>query len=111
MIENIYALLVGINKYADAHNSLDTPPPLKGCLNDLRVFKEYLVARSCREGWKLHLQELTDDNATRNAVITGFREHLCQATNKDIVCFYYSGHGSRQAISPEVQEIPAITAR
>jgi hypothetical protein len=102
MLENAYILLVGINQYAKATDPKDTPLPLRGCINDVRVFKEYLHNRFDRENLKLNIQELIDERATRSAIIKGFREHLCQATSKDLVIFYYSGHGSRESVSREV---------
>jgi hypothetical protein len=75
MLENAYILLVGINQYAKATDPKDTPLPLRGCINDVRVFKEYLHNRFDRENLKLNIQELIDERATRSAIIKGFREH------------------------------------
>jgi hypothetical protein len=104
MSGRIYALLIGINRYADAPNPKDTPEPLRGCVNDVRVFKEYLEQKSRLDGVELSLQELLDEAATRAAVINGFRSHLCQAKSGDTVVVYYSGHGSQEKVSPELKE-------
>ena len=104
MSNKIYALLIGINRYADAPNPQDTPNPLKGCVNDVRVFKEYLEQKSRRDGGELYLRVLLNRAATYAAVINGFREHLCQATSGDTVVIYYSGHGSRERVSPELKD-------
>lgn len=90
MTRNIYALLVGIDNY---------PPPvssLKGCINDVMAIEEYLRSRVEREGFQLHLKSLKDEEATRQAIIDNFRQHLCEANSNDIALFYYSGHGSRE---------------
>jgi Caspase domain len=110
MSKKIYALLVGINKYADAPKPEDTPRELTGCLNDIQAFREYLENKSKREGMELHPKELLDREATRDAVIRGFHEHLCQAKSNDIVLFYYSGHGSREEVSPELREFLNLDA-
>jgi pimeloyl-ACP methyl ester carboxylesterase len=53
------------------------------------------------EGWNLHLKTLKDEQATRQAIIDNFRQHLCQANSNDVALFYYSGHGSREPAPPE----------
>ncbi|MEQ9552679.1 MAG: caspase family protein [Coleofasciculus sp. G3-WIS-01] len=51
------------------------------------------------DGYKPHIRKLLNQEATRQAIIEGFQQHLCQAGSEDIVLFYYSGHGS-QAKTP-----------
>jgi pimeloyl-ACP methyl ester carboxylesterase len=92
MTRNIYALLVGIDEYV---NPL---PPLTGCVNDITAVKEYLEGRVAKE--QLHIRTLLNQEATRQAVIDGFRQHLCQAGSEDVVFFYFAGHGS-QAEAPQ----------
>ena len=78
MTRNIYALLVGIDNY---------PPPvssLKGCINDVMAIEEYLRSRVETEGFQLHLKSLKDEEATRQAIIDNFRQHLCGANSNDI---------------------------
>jgi hypothetical protein len=70
MTRNIYALLVGINEY------LNPIPPLKGCINDILNLKEYLLGRITPKGYSLHLRILLNQDATRQAIIDGFRQHL-----------------------------------
>lgn len=95
MTRNIYALLVGIDKYP--------PPvsPLKGSVNDVLAVAGYLRERVTQDGYNLHIQMLVERQATRQAIIDGFREHLCQAGNNDVAMFYYSGHGSQEESPPE----------
>jgi hypothetical protein len=95
MSRNIYALLVGIDNYP--------PPvsPLKGSVNDVLAVAGYLRERVTQDGYNLHIQMLVERQATRQAIIDGFREHLCQASSNDVALFYYSGHGSQEESPPE----------
>ncbi|MBW4512245.1 MAG: caspase family protein [Scytonematopsis contorta HA4267-MV1] len=98
MASNIYALLVGIDNYAAPVSRL------QGCINDVMAVEEYLETRVKTEGWNLHLKILKDSEATRQGIINGFREHLCQANSNDVALFYYSGHGSQEPAPPEFWE-------
>ena len=99
MTRNIYALLVGIDKYQDPI------PPLQGCVNDIEAIAEYLKERFDKNQFQLHLQTLLNSEATRQAIIDGFRKHLCHAQNNDIVLFYYSGHGAQEEAPEEFWHI------
>jgi pimeloyl-ACP methyl ester carboxylesterase len=99
MTRRIYGLLVGIDDYP-------TPvPKLEGCVNDVNAIEDYLRNRLDTNQYQLHLQRLTtngqDEKPTRKAVIAGFEQHLCQATEQDVALFYYSGHGSQEPAPPE----------
>ncbi len=113
MAKNLYALLVGINQY-DVRSRV---PHLRGCVNDIEGMQSYLegrvaapkekaaalkgqVAANDLDGFELHLQVLTDSQATRQGIIDGFQQHLAQASSGDVVLFYYAGHGA-QAKAPE----------
>jgi hypothetical protein len=90
----IYALLVGIDDYP-------LPvPKLRGCVNDVEQMQEYLVARVDPGGQPLgevlKIKKLTNREATRQAVIRTFREHLGQAGPDDVALFCYSGLTSRE---------------
>lgn len=98
MTSSIYALLVGIDNYAKPVS------PLQGCINDVMAVEEYLKTRVKAEGWNLHLKILKDSEATRQGIIDGFSEHLCQANSNDVAFFYYSGHGSQEPAPPEFWE-------
>jgi pimeloyl-ACP methyl ester carboxylesterase len=98
MGSNIYALLVGIDNYAAPVSSL------QGCINDVNAIAEYLQTRVQTEGWNLRLKVLKDETATRQGIIDGFRQHLCQANSNDVALFYYSGHGSQEPAPPEFWE-------
>ena len=94
MTRNIYALLVGIDAYAKP------VPPLRGCVNDISAVKEYLEGRVSNEGYKLYSRILLNQDATRQAMIDGFRQHLCQAGLDDVAFFYFAGHGAQES-APE----------
>ena len=95
MNRNIYALLVGIDEYVSPVS------PLQGCVNDITAIKEYLKGRVDTDGYQLHLRTLLNQDATRQAIINGFRQHLCQASSEDVVFFYYAGHGSQEEAPEE----------
>ncbi|NMG20879.1 caspase family protein [Brasilonema bromeliae] len=99
MTRHLYALLVGIDNY---------PAPircLQGCVNDITAIEEYINERFDKQEYQLHLQTLKDEQATRKAVIDGFRSHLSLAGQDDIVLFYYSGHGSQELAPKEFWQL------
>jgi pimeloyl-ACP methyl ester carboxylesterase len=92
---NLYALLVGIDNYPQPIRSL------KGCVNDITAIETYLKNQIAGE-WKLREPRiLTNEKATRQAIIDGFQNYLCQAGNDDIALFYYSGHGGQEKAPEE----------
>ncbi|MBD2459277.1 caspase family protein [Nostoc sp. FACHB-87] len=100
MTRNIYALLVGIDKYPDPIS------PLHGCVKDITAMKEYLENRVKKDkDHQLHLRTRTNDEAKRKTIIDDFREHLCKAQKDDIVLFYYSGHGSQERAPEEFRHL------
>ncbi|BAZ69446.1 MAG: caspase family protein [Pelatocladus maniniholoensis HA4357-MV3] len=100
MAKNIYALLVGIDEYDPA--SVVSIPSLQGCVNDINAVEMYLRERVARDReWNLVEPTnqpwiLINQNATRQAIVDGFRQHLCNADSEDVVLFYYAGHGGQQ---------------
>lgn len=99
MARNIYALLVGIDRYSP--DSVIQIPPLKGCENDIRAIETYLKNKIVGK-WNLREPRLlTNQQATREAIIEGFQNFLCQAESDDIALFYYSGHGGQEKSSEE----------
>ena len=103
MTKKIYALLVGIDNYDPRSRGVSS---LKGCLNDIESIETYLRKRIATEGkWQLVETsevpwKLTNELATRQAIINGFQQHLCNADSEDVVLFYYAGHGSYES-APE----------
>jgi pimeloyl-ACP methyl ester carboxylesterase len=95
---NLYALLVGIDNYPQ---SVPSVPLLNGCVNDITAIEEYLKNQVAGE-WKLiEPRILTNEKATRQAIIDGFQNYLCQAGSDDIALFYYSGHGGQEKAPEE----------
>jgi Caspase domain/Lecithin:cholesterol acyltransferase len=96
MAKKLYGLLVGINDYPSP------VPKLRGCVNDIEAFAEYLQARADEETFgKPDLLILKDSDATREAVIKGFQKHLSKAGKDDVALFYYSGHGAQAKTAKE----------
>ncbi|MEU8068937.1 MULTISPECIES: caspase family protein [unclassified Micromonospora] len=95
-MSSLYALLVGINSYRAPGLSR-----LSGCHNDVGRVEQLLDARF-GSGPKAHVRTLLDEQATRAAVVAVFREHLGQAGPGDTALFWFSGHGSRSPLPPEL---------
>ncbi|MEM9088164.1 MAG: caspase family protein [Cyanobacteria bacterium P01_F01_bin.53] len=96
MARNLYALLVGIDKY-DRRSRV---PHLRGCVNDIQGMQDYLEGRVASDEFDLHLRVLKNEESTRQGIIDGFQQHLTQAGADDVALFYYAGHGA-QADAPE----------
>ena len=92
----LYALLVGIDDYQSP------VPPLRGCRNDIESLADYLQART---GVELALRTLYDNEGTREAVISAFRDHLGQAGPGDVALFAYAGHGSEEPVPTELADL------
>lgn len=105
MAKNIYALLVGIDNYHP--ESKPSIKSLTGCINDIKAIEAYLRDRIDKDSeWTLVQSTdipwiLIDEQATRQAILNGFQQHLCKADSDDVVLFYYAGHGSQEKV-PEV---------
>jgi len=105
------ALLIGINDYTAsalvAHpSSAPAPgrdwPNLAGTVNDVNAMREMLVLLYGFD--RSDIVTLTDQAATRDAIIRGIEQHLVNpAAKDDVVFFYYAGHGSqvRNSLSDE----------
>lgn len=99
MTKSIYALLIGIDTYHPT--SVPAISPLKGCVNDINAVEAYLQERTKGGEWKLAQFTnvpwiLKNEQATRQAIINSFKQHLCNANSDDVVFFYYSGHGAQE---------------
>jgi hypothetical protein len=92
----VYALLVGINDYGPAIESLD------GCLNDVDLLHDYLRRQVGPAA--LAVETLKDGEATRANVIGRFRSHLGRARSGDVALFQFCGHGARWASSAAFRE-------
>ncbi len=87
----LFALLVGIDTYRSPVAAL------RGCVNDVAAMRRLLVDRG---SGGLSVRVLVNEEATRDAVVGGFREHLGQAGVGDVALFYYAGHGSQEPAEP-----------
>ncbi|MBD2089428.1 caspase family protein [Microcoleus sp. FACHB-1515] len=89
------ALLIGINQYPEsvADRSPVRGAVLTGCLTDIELQRELLTARF---GFlPADILTLTDQQATRSAIVDAFQFHLAQAQANDTVIVHFSGLGSR----------------
>jgi caspase domain-containing protein/N-acetylmuramoyl-L-alanine amidase-like protein len=75
------ALCVGIDSYG--------AQSLAGCVNDVRSFGDSL------RQWGFAVSELTNERATRNAILAGIDSVLTQSSAGDIVVIVYAGHGTQ----------------
>jgi hypothetical protein len=96
MTRRVFALLVGIDAYRPPIN------PLWGCRNDIGAVEQYLQGRV---GDELVLRTLYDEEATRDALVAAFRDHLGQAGPGDVALFAYAGHGSEEPAPPAVAHL------
>ncbi len=100
MSRAIYALLIALDEYPRPI------PSLRGCVNDIDAFAAYLDERVAKDkGVALNLKTLKNSEATRQAVVDGFRTHLGNAQKGDVALFYYSGHGSQENAPEEFWKI------
>jgi hypothetical protein len=113
------ALLIGIDEYAAPKKSITPPtavdkprglelepsrwdlpvwPPLEGAVNDALAMKETLT--SPKFGFSKqepYIKVLTNQQATRQAILDAMRKYLVEEPAKgDVVVFYYAGHGSQR---------------
>ena len=97
-MKNLYALLVGINKY--------NPPntPLYGCIKDVNKVEKYIKNYHGNE-FNIKIKKLLDHDATYANIIAGFKQHLAQASADDMVWFHFSGHGSEEKSAIEFHRI------
>jgi hypothetical protein len=93
-MSTIYGLFVGIDKYQPP------VPPLDGCVNDMRAFRDYIQRRAQVNGMDFQEEVLENDQATRLNIVQKFETHLRKAQDGDIAVFYYSGHGSQEPAHP-----------
>jgi hypothetical protein len=97
MANKIYALLVGIIDYNQnvlLDNNRVYFPKLNGCVNDAKKIRSFLE-RNYRED-QLHIKELYNSEATKDAICEGVLQHLAQAGEGDSTLFYFSGHGTQE---------------
>lgn len=86
MKPNLYALLVGIGAYEQVR-------ALRGPVADAQAMNRYLQQQT---DFVSNLLLLTDQQATKTALINGFQTHLAQAGPNDTILFYFAGHGAQE---------------
>lgn len=100
------ALLIAINDYtASTIPQIPNAPrekrdwaDLTGCVNDATILRTMLVHQYGFDANDVLL--ITDQKATRAAILEAIERHLVAPTRKDdVVFFYFAGHGSRVANS------------
>ncbi|HEV8433877.1 MAG TPA: caspase family protein [Thermoanaerobaculia bacterium] len=96
-----HALLIGISDYSASRlPTIGLPAPgrswsnLDGAATDVAVMRELLLKKKGFAAADVAM--LTDQEATRAAILDAIDKRLvCAAGKGDIVLFYYSGHGSQ----------------
>ena len=92
-----YALLIGIDEY-------EAVTDLRGTVNDVELMQGILTSKFGVPEHNIKL--LTNENATRENIITAIQVHLIkQAQSGDVVILHYSGHGSQMKDEPGGDEI------
>ncbi|KAJ7607782.1 caspase domain-containing protein [Mycena polygramma] len=87
-----FLLSIAINQY-----QCDKIPQLQGCLNDAELLKLCLSSILGTPS-KTAIRSLTNAQATRSAIISGFSEHLINNSEieyGDPIVIFYAGHGGR----------------
>ena len=80
------ALLIGINRYSAV-------PSLQGSVNDVETMREILISRYGFEARNITM--LTDEAATRAAMMAALEKLVDDTGPADTVYLHYSGHGSQ----------------
>lgn len=81
-----YGLFVGINKYGGGIHQLN------GCVNDATRMRDAMVTKF---GFKpTDTTLLTDEAATREAILSNLQKYQTEAGVGDLLVFHYSGHGT-----------------
>jgi hypothetical protein len=92
------ALLIGIDTYLS-----DQMRTLKGCVNDVARMKGVLMSRFEME--EANILTLTNDQATRDAILSAIQTHLIDKAHAgDVVILHFSGHGA-QALDDSGDEV------
>lgn len=106
------ALVVGINRYEAAAGKAPAGAGVRGritdlggAVNDAQAMRDVLQARFAFAPGDVTM--LTDQQATRAAILGGIERLLAQSSRGDVAVFYYAGHGSqrRNSLSPEASKL------
>jgi hypothetical protein len=98
------ALLIGINDYTASRLGVPAPgtPPrdwvtLNGAVNDVEVLKQMLLLVYGAD--PRDIVTLTDQAATRDAILQSLKKLVASTAKGDVVLFYFAGHGSQRVNS------------
>ena len=84
----LYAVIVGVSHYSDA-----TIVPLRYAHRDAESYKAFLQTPMGGSIPEEDIAMLTNEKATRAAILHSVREMCQKATPDDVIVFFYSGHG------------------
>jgi hypothetical protein len=93
-----FALLVGIDDYAQPQDQRYRITPLKGPGNDVALMKDLLVKQFGFQDDGTHIVTLVGSKATHQAIIDAVDQQLVNNAKQSpgsTVVFYFSGHGSQ----------------
>lgn len=88
------AFIVGINDYAPVGAG---GPDLRGCVHDAKDVAHTLNALGIVPAHPKTMRILTDQRATRAAILDGLKWLVKGAKKGDTIVFHYAGHGSQVA--------------
>ncbi|MEM9987551.1 MAG: caspase family protein, partial [Bacteroidota bacterium] len=90
MSRTLRTLLIGIDHYAYIRD-------LGGCKSDVQKVHDYLLEVASHGDFEPDIFQLTDQDATRSAVISALENHLIKpAQSGDVCLIYFSGHGAQE---------------
>jgi hypothetical protein len=95
------AVLIGIDDYTastlpvvNATRQHAGWPDLRGAANDVRILNDMLVLRYGFE--RKNIITLTNQQATRTAILRAIEQHLVRPSRRgDVVFYYFAGHGAQ----------------
>ncbi|MCC5876956.1 MAG: caspase family protein [Candidatus Sumerlaeia bacterium] len=87
MRPKVYALLVGVSEYEDETQNLAF------AAKDARDFAEVLQAQEGGLYREVEIKVLTDEEATRGAILDGMDWLMRETTQRDVAIFFLAGHG------------------
>jgi hypothetical protein len=86
---NVYALIVGISDYKYIND-------LNFCDDDANKIYEFLKSPQGGAVPDNQISILIDNQATKASILTSMETLFSEATERDLVIFFFSGHGSEQ---------------
>jgi hypothetical protein len=92
--KTLYAVIVGIDKYAMSSLAL------QGCQNDAKAMNDYLYSFCAANSMDYKPTVLFDERAKRIDIINSFNE-FNDAQDGDICVFYFAGRGAQITAPPE----------